>query len=141
MNEIFRPPGLYLITDSLIGRLQKLPLSGLGIGQATFSFNHVELSSIHKSIDFSTIDALGIEVHGLFLNIPGVLKFDSSGVGSFYWDDFSFNFTLFSLWVEGLNLNQKEDLISDILSWQKKAREISIHQEAALFDRKVKKVA
>jgi len=125
-KEIFRPLGIFILTNSTNPEFERIPVKGLGVGFATFSFDSNELKT-----DGSGPITLGFEVHGK--KVPFLLNIEriNEGEAKISWENLSFNYTLFNQWISGLDQEKKEALIQDVLSWEEefinKAAEVELN--------------
>jgi hypothetical protein len=117
-HEIFRPAGIYILTNAKDAQYQRIPIQSLGVGQMKFAWD-------------SSIEAIvcGLEVHGENISLHLSIESLNKGEAKARWNNLGFNFTLFNLWVAGLSLDEKEQVIDDVLSWQREAQEQLINQE------------
>lgn len=120
-HQIFRPKGLYILTNSPEPEYQRIPVLGLDFGNATFSWKG-ELEGI----------VCGLEIHSEIISLHLPIDKLNSGEAKTSWDSIAFNFTLFNLWVSGLTLEDKEHVIDEVLSWQEEAQRQIINHEAGL---------
>ncbi len=124
-NEIFRPPRLQALVRDENGAIEKVPITSLGVGWAVFNWGSYKKGNL-----------VGLEAHGSKIAIELELISQNEGEVKVQWQDISFNFTIFHLWLRGLSLEERETLIADVLSWQEEA-----HIRALQEDTPLKKVA
>jgi|GEM_PF-2302572 len=110
--EIFRPPGLYLVTNSQDNGLKRVSVHYFGIGQMTFPWREGEEAII-----------TAVEVHGKTIALHLPIESISNDRAIIKWDNWGFNFTLLNQWIGGLSLDEREVVISDVLDWQQEASE------------------
>lgn len=110
-HQIFRPKGLFILTNSPSPEYQRIPVLGLDFGSALFAFKGDKKAIV-----------CGLEVHGEVISLHLALDPINGGEARVSWDSIGFNFTLFNLWVGGLSLEDKENVIDEVLSWQEEAR-------------------
>lgn len=120
-NQIFRPKGLYILTNASEPEYQRIPVLGLNFGHATFGWKG-DLSGL----------VCGLEIHGQILSLQLPLHSLNGGEAKVKWDNVGFNFTLFQLWISGLSLEDKEIVIDEVLSWQDEAQKHLIQHEVSL---------
>ncbi|MCR9205277.1 MAG: hypothetical protein NXH75_11900 [Halobacteriovoraceae bacterium] len=120
-NQIFRPKGLYILTNSPESEYQRIPILGLDFGNASFAWKDA-LQGI----------VCGLEVHGEIISLHLPIDQLNMGEAKTTWDSIAFNFTLFNLWVSGLTLEEKEQVIDEVISWQEEAQRHIINHEASL---------
>lgn len=120
-HQVFRPKGLYILTNSPSPEYQRIPVLGLDFGSALFGWKGDENGVV-----------CGLEIHGEVISLHLPLEKINGGEARTSWDSVGFNFTLFNLWVSGLTLEDKENVIDEVLSWQEEAqRQIATHGEFA----------
>jgi hypothetical protein len=110
-HQIFRPKGLYILTNAPSPEYQRIPVLGLNFGSALFGWKGIPESIV-----------CGLEVHGEVISLHLPLEELNGGEARVAWDSIGFNFTLFNLWVSGLSLEDKENVIDEVLSWQEEAQ-------------------
>lgn len=110
-HQIFRPKGLYILTNAQSPEYQRIPVLGLDFGSALFGWK-----------DQGKGIVCGLEIHGEVISLHLGLESINGGEARVRWDSVGFNFTLFNLWISGLSLEDKENVIDEVLSWQEEAQ-------------------
>lgn len=123
--QIFRPKGIYILTNAGNRDYQRVPVLGLDFGSATFAWESTGEGS-SKGI------VCGIEVHGEIISLHQAIDPLNLGEARVKWESLAFNFTLFNLWVSGLSLEDKEQVIDEVLSWQEDAQRHLVQEEYSL---------
>lgn len=119
--QIFRPKGLYILTNSPEPEYQRIPILGLAFGHVSFAWKE----------EFEAI-VCGLEIHGEIISLQLPVDKLNQGEARTVWESLAFNFTLFNLWVGGLTIEDKENVIDEVLSWQEEAQRQILQQEANL---------
>lgn len=127
--QIFRPKGIYILTNSPNPDYHRVPVLGLDFGHATFAW---EQTPYGGAGNHAGSIVCGLEVHGevisLHLNVDPL----NQGEARVKWQNLAFNFTLFNLWLSGLTLDEKENVIDEVLSWQEDAQRQLVQHEVSL---------
>jgi hypothetical protein len=123
--QIFRPKGLYILTNAADSEYHRVPVLGLDFGHATFAWDSPEGITTEGIV-------CGLEVHGEIISLHLDIDPINRGEAKVKWGNLAFNFTLFNLWVSGLSLEDKENVIDEVLSWQEDAQRHLVQQELSL---------
>ena len=120
--EIFRPMGIFVITSS----------QNAESGQYEES-RHTVLSltagRILTAIEgYASDSVVAIEIHGERVSVHLPFKSVEGNRGLVQWDNWSLSLSLYSKWISGLSLDQKEAMIGEVLSWESAVEE-SVHEE------------
>lgn len=121
--QIFRPKGLYILTNAANAAYHRVPVLGLDFGHATFAWD---------SLGDKQGIVCGLEIHGEILSLHLPINSLNKGEARVKWESLAFNFTLFNLWLGGLSLEDKEQVIDEVLSWQENAQRQLVQEEVAL---------
>lgn len=120
-TEIFRPPRVFALIRNEDKTVEKVPLTSLGVGWAVFNWGSYKEGTL-----------VGFEIHGTSLELELNLNSINEGETKVQWQDISFNFTLFHLWLRGLSMDERENMIADVLSWQEEAHIRALQEEGPL---------
>lgn len=118
--EIFRPLGIYLITGG--ENPQRLSVLSMTAGRI--------MTSLEKSreIEDDSLNIVAIEIHGEEMAFHLPVKKAEGGRGMIEWDNWSLSLTIYSRWITGLSLDQKEAMIGEVLRFEEGV-EKAIHIE------------
>ncbi len=122
--EIFRPMGIFVITSS------------------EESSDHPEQQSRHSVLSmtagrmltaiegYASESVVAIEIHGERIAVHLPFKTVEGNRGLVQWDNWSLSLSIYSRWISGLSLDQKEAMIGEVLSWEHAVEE-TVHAENA----------
>jgi len=106
--EIFRPLGIYVIAAGDSPEVQsKYPVISMTAGKMILGPIEVQVESI-----------VAVEIHGERISLHLPLRKGEGNQSIIVWDNWSLSLSLYSKWVSGLSLEQKEVLIGEVLSWE-----------------------
>lgn len=120
-HEIFRPTGIYILTNATNAQYKRIAVQSLGVGQMSFAWTKENEGIV-----------CGLEIHGEVLSLHLPIESLNEGEAKARWNNFGFNFTLFNLWITGLSHDEREFVIDEVLSWQKEAQKQLIDQELSV---------
>jgi hypothetical protein len=119
-SEIYRPVGMLTVTTRPCGLVEKRPVFHLSVGKITFALEEATFQD--------GLAVTGVEVHGRVFEINSTVQKYGESRGFISWNTYSFDFTLFQAWVSGLDVNQKEELINDLIDWHSDLEEIAFSE-------------
>lgn len=128
--EIFRPMGIFVITSGENpGQQNKHAVLSMTAGKV--------LTALDEGLKPDSV--VGFEIHGERIAVHLPFKIVEGGRGQVQWDNWSLSLTLYSKWISGLSLDQKEAMIGEVLHWEEGVEqsiyaESEIHDEAEIYD-------
>ncbi len=116
--EIFRPIGIYAITSGTSpGEQKKLPVLAMSAGR------------IITGLDGSIVESIvALEIHGERMAVHLPVRVAEGSRGLIEWDNWSLSLSIYSRWVSGLSLDQKEAMIGEVIRWEEGVEE-EIHAQ------------
>ncbi len=106
--EIFRPMGIFVITSGENPDQQnKHAVLSMSAGRV--------LTTLEGKASESVV---AFEIHGERVSVHLPFKTVEGNRGLVQWDNWSLSLTLYSKWIAGLSLDQKEAMIGEVLHWE-----------------------
>lgn len=121
--EIFRPMGIFVITSGQNpSQKQRHAVLSMTAGKI--------LTTLEGELSESVV---AIEVHGESIAVHLPFKTTEGDRGLVQWDNWSLSLTLYSKWVAGLSLDQKEAMIGEVLRWEEGV-EAEVYNESEISE-------